>query len=117
MSRGSAIADTLVGALVAALLLQAAVAAADLQAGGEQAQEAASVAVEWAARYGDAATAETAARSLAPGAESIEVERDGGYLSAVVRLRIPLAGPGGEVSRVVVGRASAALSPYRSNRG
>ena len=117
MSRGSALADTLVAALVTALLLQGAVAAANLQAGGEQAQEAAFVAASWAARYGDAETAEALARSLAPGAESVVVRRDETGLAAVVRIRIRLAGPRGEVSSVVVGRATVAVSPYRSNRG
>ena len=117
MSRGSALADTLVAALVAALLLQGAVAAAHLQAAGEQAQEAAAVAVSWAARHGDAGTAEVLARALAPDAESVTVQRQGVGLSAVVRIRVSLAGPRGEVSRVVVGRATAPISPYRSNRG
>jgi hypothetical protein len=117
VSRGSALADTLVAALVAALLIQGAVAAARLQAAGEQAQEAAAVAASWAARYGDAATAEVLARALAPDAESVAVQRGGTGLSVIVRIRIPLAGPRGEVSRVVVGRATAPISPYRSNRG
>ena len=33
----------------------------------------------------------------------------------VVRLRVSLAGPDGQVSRTVVGRATAPVSPYRSN--
>lgn len=116
MSRGSALADTLVASFLTALLLQAAVAAADLQAAGETAQEAAAIAATWAARYGDAASAAALARSLAPQAESVLVRSSAGSLAATIRMRVPLAGPAGEVATVVVGRAQAAISPYRSNR-
>ena len=116
MSRGSALVDTLVAALVTALFLQGAVAAAHLQAAGEQAQEAAAVAAAWAARYGDAAAAADLARALAPEAESVTVRATAAGLVATVRVRVPLAGPHGEVAPVVVGRAVAAVSPYRSNR-
>ena len=74
MSRGSALADTLVAAFVTALFLQGAVAAAHLQAAGERAQEAAAVAAAWAARYGDSAEAASLARALAPEAESVAVQ-------------------------------------------
>jgi len=114
VSRGSALIDTLVAALVTALLLQGALAACRLQAAGETAAEAAAVAATWAARHGDAGLAAALARALAPDAE-VSVAAGAGSLSAVVRLRIPLAGPGGEVSRTVVGRATAPVSPYRSN--
>lgn len=117
MSRGSALIDTLVAALITALLLQGALAACHLQAAGETATETAAVAATWAARHGDAALAATLARALAPGAESISVSASADRLSAVVRLRVPLAGPDGAVSRLVVGRASAPISPYRSNLG
>jgi hypothetical protein len=116
VSRGSALVDALVAALVTALFLQGAVAAAHLQAAGEVAQEAAAVAAQWAARYGDAAAAEALARSLAPGAESVSVSRTTEGLAAAVCIRVPLAGPQGQVAAVVVGRAAAAVSPYRSNR-
>ena len=116
MSRGSALIDTLVAAFVTALLLQGAVAAARLQAAGEQAQEAAAVAASWAARYGDTAQAAVLARALAPEAESVAVHPTPAGLAATVRIRVPLAGPHGEVSPVVVGRAVVAVSPYRSNR-
>ena len=116
MSRGSALADTLVAAFVTGLLLQGAVAAAHLQAAGETAQEAAAVAATWASRYGDTAQAASLARSLAPGAESVSVQITAAGLAATVRLRVPLAGPDGQVAAVVVGRAEAAVSPYRSNR-
>ena len=115
MSRGSALIDTLVAALITALLLQGALAACRLQAAGETATEAASVAAAWAARHGDTALADALARALAPQAESISVGRAGGRLSTVVRLRVALVGPDGAVSRLVVGRASAPISPYRSN--
>jgi hypothetical protein len=116
VSRGSALVDTLVAAFITALLLQGAVAAARLQAAGEQAQEAAAVAASWAARYGDTAQAAALARSLAPEAESVVVRLTPAGLSATVRRRVPLAGPHGEVAPVVVGRAVVAVSPYRSNR-
>ena len=115
MSRGSALIDTLVAALVTALLLQGALAACRLQAAGETAAEAAAVAATWAARHGDAALAATLARALAPEAESISTGIAGNSLSTVVRLRVALAGPDGVVSRLVVGRAAAPISPYRSN--
>jgi hypothetical protein len=115
VSRGSALIDTLVAALVTALLLQGALAACRLQAAGETAAEAAAVAATWAARHGDTALANTLARALAPEAESISVGWAGDRLSTVVRLRVALAGPDGAVSRLVVGRASAPVSPYRSN--
>ena len=73
MSRGSALADTLVAAFITALFLQGAVAAAHLQAAGETAHEAAAVAAAWAARYGDTAEAASLARALAPEAESVSV--------------------------------------------
>ena len=116
MSRGSALVDTLVAAFVTALLLQGAVAAAHLQAAGEQAHEAAAVAAAWAARYGDTAEAAALARALAPGAESISVRTTPEGLAVQVRVRVPLAGPNGEVAPVVVGRVVAPISPYRSNR-
>ncbi|MBN2113983.1 MAG: hypothetical protein JW785_07650 [Acidimicrobiia bacterium] len=116
MSRGSALLDTLVAAFVTALLLQGAVAAAHLQAAGERAHEAAAVAAAWAARYGDAADAARLARALAPEAESIAVTRTAAGLAAAVRLRVPLAGPDGEVAAAVVGRVAVVVSPYRSNR-
>lgn len=115
MSRGSALIDTLVAALVTALLLQGALAACRLQAAGETAAEAAAVAASWAARHGDAALAATVARALAPDADSVSARVSGATLSTVVRLRVPLAGPDGQVSRTVVGRAAAPISPYRSN--
>ena len=115
MNRGSALVDTLVATLVTALLLQGALAACRLQAAGETAAEAAAVAATWAARHGDAALAATLARAIAPGAESISTGIAGGELTAVVRLRVALAGPDGAVSRLVVGRAGAPISPYRSN--
>lgn len=116
MSRGSALADTLVAAFITALFLQGAVAAAHLQAAGERAHEAAAVAAAWAARYGDTAEAASLARALAPEAESISVRSTAEGLAATVRLRVPLAGPNGEVAPVVVGRVVVAVSPYRSNR-
>ena len=116
MSRGSALVDTLVAAFVAAFLLQGAVAAAHLQGAGEQVQQAAAAAASWAARYGDSRAADTLARALAPAAESISLRYSGGSVAAVVRRRVPLAGPNGDVGPVVVGRAVAAVSPYRSNR-
>jgi hypothetical protein len=115
VSRGSALIDTLVAVLVTALLLQAGLVACRLQAAGETAAEAAAVAATWAARHGDAALAGRLARALAPGADSISVAAGDDALSAVVRLRVTLAGPDGEVTRVVVGRATAPVSPYRSN--
>jgi hypothetical protein len=115
VSRGSALVDTLVAALLTALLLQGALAACRLQAAGENAAEAAAVAATWAARHGDAALAGTLARALAPQAESISAGLSGGRLTTVVSLRVRLAGPDGAVSRLVVGRASAPVSPYRSN--
>ena len=115
MSRGSALIDTLVAALVTALLLQGALAACRLQAAGETAAEAAAVAATWAAHHGDAALAATLARALAPEAEHVSATVAAGELSAVVRLRVPLAGPAGQVSRTVMGRATAPVSPCRSN--
>lgn len=115
MSRGSALIDTLVAALITALLLQGALAACRLQAAGETAAEAAAVAATWAARHGDAALAAALAQALAPEAESVSADIEGDELSTVVRLRVALAGPDGALSRVVVGRASAPISPYRSN--
>lgn len=115
MSRGSAVVDTLVAALLTALLLQGALAACRLQAAGEDAAEAAAVAATWAARHGDTALAATLARALAPDAESVSAGLSGSGLSTVVRVRVDLAGPDGAVSRLVVGRAVAPLSPYRSN--
>jgi hypothetical protein len=115
MSRGSALVDTLVATLVTALLLQGALAACRLQAAGETAAEAAAVAATWAARHGDAGLAAAVARALAPGAETVSAEIRGGTLTTVVRLRVPLTGPDGAVSRTVVGRAGAPISPYRSN--
>ena len=116
MSRGSALADTLVAAFITALLLQGAVAALHLQAAGEKAHEAAAVAAAWAARYGDRAGAESLARALAPGAESVTVRATPTGLAAVVRLRVPLAGPQGQVAPLVAARVTVAVSPYRSNR-
>ena len=116
MSRGSALVDTLVAVFVAALLLQGAMAATRLQAAGEQAAEAAAVAAAWAARYGDTAEAASLARSLAPDAESVAVRATPAGLAAVVTMRVPLAGPGGALAPVVVGRVVVAVSPYRSNR-
>ena len=116
MSRGSALVDSLVAVFVAALLLQGAMAAARLQAGGEAAEEAAAVAAAWAARYGDTAEEASLARALAPDAESISVGATPAGLAAVVTMRVPLAGPGGSVAPVVVGRVVVAVSPYRSNR-
>jgi len=117
VSRGSAVVDTLVAALLTALLLQGALAACRLQAAGEKAAEAAAVAATWAARHGDAALARAIAEALAPEADGISVDltRDG--LHTVVRMRVALAGPEGAVSRAVVGRAVAPISPYRSNLG
>jgi hypothetical protein len=117
MTRGSALVDTLVGIFVAALLLQGAVAAAHLQAAGEQAQEAAAAASSWAARYGTPIDAADLARALAPDADTVQVDRLIDAFSVTVILRVPLTGPGGRVSKAVVGRATAPLSPYRSNHG
>lgn len=116
MSRGSALADTLVAAFITALFLQGAVAAAQLEAAGERALEAAAVAAAWAARYGDSAEAASLARALAPEAETVTVGPAAGGLAATVRIRVPLAGPNGEVAPVVVGRVVVGVSPYRSNR-
>jgi hypothetical protein len=115
MSRGSALVDTLVATLLTALLLQGALAACRLQEAGENAAEAAAVAATWAARHGDAALAASLARAIAPEAESISAGVTGNSLSTVVRHRVALAGPDGSVSRLVVGRAVAPISPYRSN--
>jgi len=115
VSRGSALVDTLVAALLTALLLQGALAACRLQAAGEKATEAAAVAATWAARHGDAALARAIAEALVPEAESISAGLTGDGLSTVVRLQVALAGPGGALSRPVVGRAVAPISPYRSN--
>lgn len=115
MSRGSALVDTLVAALLTALLLQGALAACRLQAAGEDATEAAAVAATWAARHGDPALAATLAHAIAPDAESISAGLTGDGLSTVVRVRVALAGPDGIVSRLVIGRAVAPISPYRSN--
>lgn len=115
MNRGSALVDTLVAALVTALLLQGALAACRLQAAGETAAEAAAVAATWAARHGDASLAAALAGALAPEAARISVAGGPGELSAVVHLNVPLAGPDGRLSRTVIGRATAPVSPYRSN--
>jgi hypothetical protein len=116
VNRGSALVDTLVAAFITALFLQGAVAAAQLQAAGETAHEAAAVAAAWAARYGDTAEAASLARALAPEAESVSVRTTAGGLAVTVLMRVPLAGPEGQVAPVVVGRAVVAVSPYRSNR-
>lgn len=116
MSRGSALADTLVAAFITALLLQGALAAARLQAAGERAHEAAAVAAGWAARYGDTTEAANLARALAPDAESVTVRVTPAGLAVTVRLRVPLAGPHGEVAPVVLSRVVVPVSPYRSNR-
>jgi hypothetical protein len=117
MTRGSALVDTLVGIFVTALLLQGTVAAAHLQAAGEQAQEAAAAASSWAARHGTPTDAADLAHSLAPDADSVQVDRLLDAFSVTVSVRVPVTGPGGRVSKVVVGRATAPLSPYRSNHG
>lgn len=117
MSRGSALVDTLVAALVTALLLQGALAACRLQAAGETAAETAAVAATWAARHGDATLADRLARFLAPEAETVSVAATKEAVWVVVRLRVALAGPSGAVSRALTGVAHAPISPYRSNLG
>ena len=116
MNRGSVLVETMLAILVAALLLQVVVAASRLEAAGEAAVEAAEVAVVWAARHGDAETAAAAVHSMVPGAQSVSILRRGDYIAAVVHMRVTLTGPDGRGSRTVVGRAAAAVSPYRSNR-
>ncbi|MBM3694850.1 MAG: hypothetical protein FJW79_02795 [Actinobacteria bacterium] len=116
MSRGSALVDTLVAAFVTALLLQVAAGAAHLQAAGEQVQEAAVAAAAWTARHGDRAGGLTLAQALAPDADSVALRFVPEGVSVVIRRRVPLIGPGGEVAPLVVGRAVVGVSPYRSRR-
>ena len=49
-------------------------------------------------------------------AESISVRKTSTGLGVTVLIRVPLAGPDGQVAPVVVGRVVVAVSPYRSNR-
>jgi hypothetical protein len=117
VSRGSALVEALVlGALIVAAVGYAAVAAGRLHSAGERATEAAQAGAVWAARHGDADDARRIAARLAPEAEAIEVGRTGGRIEVTVRIRVGLAGPAGP-HRIVVGRAGASISPYRSNRG
>jgi hypothetical protein len=116
VNRGSVLVETMLAILVAALLLQAVVAASRLEAAGEEAVEAAEMAVVWAARHGDVETAAAAVRSIAPGAQSVSILRRGDYITAIVRMTVTLTGPDGRGSTTVSGRAAAAVSPYRSNR-
>ena len=117
MTRGSALVEVLViGALLTLGISQAAVAAGRLHAAGDRASEAAQVAAAWAARHGDADDAEARARSLAPEAAGVEVVRLDDEIAVEVRIRVRLLEPLGPETEVV-GRATARIGAYRSNRG
>ena len=117
MTRGSALLEVLViGALIALAVAQAALAAGNLHAAGDRATEAAQVAAAWAARHGDVEAADRVARSIAPDANRVRVLRSGDDLTVVVKIRVGLIG-GTWPTRVITGRATAAISEYRSNRG
>ena len=115
---GSALFEVLVlGVFGALLILTATVAAGSLQAAGEEATEVAQSAAAWGARYGDAAAAEAMARDLLPDAR-VTVSSDGHRIEVTVRSSVALIGPeGGALSTTVTGRATAAISPYRSRDG
>lgn len=116
-SSGSSTVEILVlGFLVALMLGQALVTTGRLQAAGERAVEVAQMAALEGARYGDERLAGDLVRRLLPGA-AVRAERIGDRISVAVRLDVSLLGPSGQVSRPVIGRATARISPYRSNRG
>ena len=115
MSRGSALIEVLALGFVAVLLvLQSTVTMGRLQAAGEEVSEAAQAAATHAARHRDAAAAGALAASLAPGA-AVEVTLTAGGARAVVSRSVPLVGPESTpVRRTIVGRGTAASSPYLS---
>lgn len=113
--RGSALIEiTVIGFLTALLVFQIALGAARIQASGELATEAAQVAAFHAARHGDLEGARLLANRFAPA--EIQVFRTGDSVSAVVTLDVEVLGPQGWLRRRVTGRATAQISPYRSNR-
>ena len=117
MSRGSALVEVLViGTLLSLGIVQGAVAAGRLHAAGDRATEAAQVAATWAARHGSTTDAEAAARRLAPDAAAVSTVRSGDEIQVEVRIPVALLGGSG-FHRTVVGRATARISTYRSNRG
>jgi hypothetical protein len=114
VSRGSALIEVLViGALLTLGIGQAAVAAGRLHAAGERATEAAQAAAVWAARHGHADDAESTARAMAPDADAVTVVRRPDEFEVTVRIRVDLLGSAGPT---VVGRSTARISTYRSNR-
>lgn len=117
MSRGNAVLEALVlGTVSVAVVLSMIVGAVRVQNAGERAEEAARIAADTAARWGDAIDGEAAARTLVPGAD-VTVERSGDSIIATVSLVVPLIGPeGSPLTATVRGRAEAQIAPHRSAR-
>ncbi len=112
---GSALIEiTVIGFLTALLVSQIALGAARIQAAGELATEAAQAAAFHAARHGDLEAARLMAARFAPA--EVQVARTADSVSAVVTIDVEVLGPEGWLQRQVVGRATAQISPYRSNR-
>lgn len=108
---------TLIGLVLTALVLTSLVASARIQTAGEEAQQAAAAAAEWASLHGDVADAERIAQSMAPGA-AVEVHRRGHTLEVRVSIRTSLVGPRGSPLATTVSASSrAVVSEYRSRGG
>jgi hypothetical protein len=116
VSRGSALIEVLVvGIIVVLTLSQIVLGASRMHAAGDEASSAAHTAAVWAARSGNAADAERLAVRLAPDAE-VEAWRDGSQIHVTVSRAVPIVALGSaDLSYTVVGRGSAAVSPFRSD--
>jgi len=113
--RGTALIGTLaIGFMVVLVIGQSLLILGRLSAASADAAEVASYAAQQGARYGGPADAARIAQHLLPDADVV-AGSSGDTLSVEIRVTVPLIGPeGSPIERTVTGRATVAISPYRS---
>ncbi len=113
---GTTLIETLiVGSLIVLVTIQLLLAVTAVSSAGDIAAEAAFNAATIAVRTGDDAAARQAAINAAPGA-SIVLDTTAVGTTALVTIDVPVVAILGDaVTYSVVGRATVAASPYRSN--
>ncbi len=113
--RGAALIGTLaIGFVFVLVIAQTLITLGRLGTTAAEAAEVASYAAQHGARYGGSDDAATIARGLSPDAVIVTTD-NGSELTVVVRIDVPLIGPGASpVRHTVTGRATATYSPYRS---
>ena len=114
--RGAALIGTLaIGFVFVLVMSQVFVTVGRLGAASAETSEVASYAAQQAARYGGPDDAARIARELMPNAEVLATTT-GASLSIEIRVDVPLVGPAGSpLHQTVTGRATTAISPYRSH--